>query len=1088
MRSIKKNLAVLVIMAMLITVIVPTWAEVDSSQQFNFSQEAEALHELGLYYGTSTTTFDPALRDSLTREAGAILVLRLFGLEDEAKAMDATKEQQIVSQFKDANQIDSWAVNQIAYATSTDYAGIIAGNPDGTFNPQGSLKGQDLCTLVLKKLGYSIEAGDFSYNKAVEKVISLSRASDNPKFGEFAQNMASLDGKDLINDDFVGFAYYALLALPYKADKDDSGLPQTILGRLVADGKVTQETVNETGIANDVPALAVLSSEPTEQPTGNSWEATSAPEASATPTPETSATPAPEAYATPAPVASVVYAVYAAAVNGLIIVTLNEVPANAPAAADFTVTQALGTSAATPVTVSINNYDASTKIVVLNTPVIEAGTTDQTVVYSVAYQTTAAVLTAPITVVAVFSVSSVSEISGQKIKLIGTGFTTLTAGNLVTQLMLKNTAIPIITYAVSNPVLVSTTEIDLATSTINNTVASVTWTYTPTIGNPITGTFTPDTVAPTLVSARALDATQIELTFSKEMSETGTLDITNYRVMDVATQKYRDLTTQSTITLSYDKTVVLITLGGTDLSNMAGTGGSAGSPFTVSGMLPKLYIVYIQQESPNKVQDLALNSVITDSTATFMGTAAIDTAPPALTNAIYNTATNILELSFNENIKKGNNNVDETKIIIAGSNGSKVLTANDYAEPGTNGTDIDITLSTLSAQAVSVLIQPYTITFAQGAVKDVSLNSNVQTILPLTVDDPPSIIFASYDEGTGNLTLNFNKPVQITASTPVLANITMSSSSGSFPLDPNDAIVTTTAGSELVIALSQAHVASLNTLTPSNTYISYLAGAFADTTPDAFPNEASTGIGVPFSYINSNVNNGTINNDTIIPNPVSATYDDGTGKLQISFNEKVKYNEVNVNNFSVFNGANELFDLDGTQEIAAETTAGCDSSVLTFALTLAHKVEIEGISGYQASTVNLLLEYSGSAVQDEANNYNVANTTGMEIGYINTIPPTVISVISLSPTSIQVEFSERLDPETAIDPTNYTIVKSSNSEQQLIVTSATLSSDSKSVILITSVQSQGYWSLAVKNVRDIGENIILAGGITNIGTFQGTNP
>ncbi len=80
MRNFKKNLAVLLVMAMFLTVIVPTWAVPDSPQQFNFSQEATKINQLGLYYGTSTTTFVPALGDSLTREAGAILVLRLFGL------------------------------------------------------------------------------------------------------------------------------------------------------------------------------------------------------------------------------------------------------------------------------------------------------------------------------------------------------------------------------------------------------------------------------------------------------------------------------------------------------------------------------------------------------------------------------------------------------------------------------------------------------------------------------------------------------------------------------------------------------------------------------------------------------------------------------------------------------------------------------------------------------------------------------------------------------------------------------------------------------------------------------------------------
>ncbi len=748
MRSLKKNLAVLVVMAMLLTAIVPVWAAPASSQQFGFSQEAGKLHDLGLYYGTSATTFVPALQDSLTREAGAILVLRLFGLEDDAKAIDPTDAQQIVSQFKDSGQIDSWAVNQIAYATSTDYAAMIAGNPDGTFNPQGPLKGKDLCTLVLKQLGYDSTAGDFSYDQAVEKIVEISNAAANPNFAAYASNMAVLENKDLTKDDFVGFAYYALLAAPYKQANGDIETPQTIFAKLTSDGKVTQDAVDKTGIANDVAGLTG-SSEPAGQSSGAPGQATPVPGASGSQTTQTSATPA--------PVASSVYAVSATATNGQVAVLLNQAPATAPATTDFTVSQAIGTTAATSVAATVYGFDATTNTAVLTVAPVTAGTVDQSVVYSVAYQTTAPVSAAAFTVSATFNISAVSAISGQEIKLTGTGFTTATIADLLSRFALKNTVTPGTTYAVSAPVLVSTTEVDLTTDTIDNTVSSVTWTYTPATGTALTGTFSPDLTRPTLVSTQAMNATQIALTFSKAMSTTGTLDITNYRIMDVSTGYYRDLTTQSVITLSADQTTVMITLAGTDVSN------TTFSPFTVNGLIPKQYIVYITQASSNEVEDLALNTVLQNSSATFTGLATPDTTPPVLTQAYYNTQLCELTLNFNENIKRDPLNVKPTQFTVTGANGNGTvtLTASDFQGLGVDGTQITMDLSTASSQAIAALASPWTITLGAGSIKDTALNLIPQTTMALTVNNPPSITAASYDEETGRLTLDFNKAIEI---------------------------------------------------------------------------------------------------------------------------------------------------------------------------------------------------------------------------------------------------------------------------------------------------------------------------------------
>ncbi len=146
---------------------------------------------------------------------------------------------------------------------------------------------------------------------------------------------------------------------------------------------------------------------------------------------------------------------------------------------------------------------------------------------------------------------------------------------------------------------------------------------------------------------------------------------------------------------------------------------------------------------------------------------------------------------------------------------------------------------------------------------------------------------------------------------------------------------------------------------------------------------------------------------------------------------------------------------------------------------------IEGTSGYQASTVNLLVEYSANAVVDESQNNCLANTTGVPITYTDLLPPTVASATSLSATLVQVIFSKKVSAATATNIANYTVANKSNPTQQLIISSAALSNDCLRVLLTTSLQSAVYWNVTVTNVQDTTGNVIVANGSTNSKTILG---
>ncbi len=456
----------------------------------------------------------------------------------------------------------------------------------------------------------------------------------------------------------------------------------------------------------------------------------------------------------------------------------------------------------------------------------------------------------------------------------------------------------------------------------------------------------------------------------------------------------------------------------------------------------------------------------------FTGTASPNMTPPVLTQAIYNNQTNVLTLSFNENVKRDSLNVNPAGMSVKGINGTAVLTISDFQGLGVDGTQITMNLSAATAQAIAALTSPWTITLAAGSIKDSSLNPIAQTSVALTINNPPAVTSASYDEGTGALTLNFNKAIEINSTQLNIEDITMTRSGGSVTLGVNDTIMTTANGTQLIIALSSADVAMWNTTTPSSTYITYLVGAFTDTTSNALTNQATTGTGILLTYISN----------TTPPSVIGASYNDETAELILSFSKKVVYSQVTVGNFSVFNGANKLFTL---TETAAETTAGYDSSVLTFTLTTADQTAIEGTSGYQASTVNLLVEYSANAVVDESQNACLANTTGIPITYTDLTSPIISSATSLSATMVQIIFSKKLSSATAANIANYTVSNASNPTQQLIITSATLSYDCTTVTLTTSLQSAAYWKVTVTNVQDTTGNTIVANDSTNVEIFTG---
>ena len=118
----------------------------------NYTNCADSLHEMGLFQGTQNG-YD--LDRTPTRAEAAVMLVRLLGKEDEAKALTYT------APFTD---LKGWEKPYVQYLYSN---GLANGTNRTTFNPTGKCTAQMYAVFLLRALGYS-DTADFSYANAIE--------------------------------------------------------------------------------------------------------------------------------------------------------------------------------------------------------------------------------------------------------------------------------------------------------------------------------------------------------------------------------------------------------------------------------------------------------------------------------------------------------------------------------------------------------------------------------------------------------------------------------------------------------------------------------------------------------------------------------------------------------------------------------------------------------------------------------------------------------------------------------------------------------------------------------------------------------
>jgi hypothetical protein len=240
MNNIKKLLMILIVVALITGIIaVPTFA----AQSLKYEDEARVLNQLALFKGVSATEYRPNLEAKLLREEAVALLLRIFGLEEEALKMNEKEASNILKGFKDADEIATWAIRYIAYAVENN---VIVGRPDSNFAPKDNLLGREYSKMILAMLGY-VQGIDFQYEFSTYEFCNITGFSKS--------EAAKLDTQYILRDDAVGMSFFALTA-EYAAGKN-KGI--TVIEAIVGDDEDLKEIAINAGLIKEVVIISVES-------------------------------------------------------------------------------------------------------------------------------------------------------------------------------------------------------------------------------------------------------------------------------------------------------------------------------------------------------------------------------------------------------------------------------------------------------------------------------------------------------------------------------------------------------------------------------------------------------------------------------------------------------------------------------------------------------------------------------------------------------------------------------------------------------------------------------------------------------------
>ena len=206
-----KKLLPLILIITIIVLMIPMEAFADETES-PYTIEAEKLYELGLMLGTGTG-FE-LLRVPHRIEA-AIMLVRLLGKESEA-VMGAYQHP-----FTD---VPDWAD---AYVGFLYEEGLTKGIGESVYDSYSDVDAKTYLTFLMRIIGYSDDAGDFSWENAVEDAWDIGLIN----FREYE----TLNNQEFTRGHMAALSYNALNTLLY-----NSGI--TLAGDLILTGAIEETT------------------------------------------------------------------------------------------------------------------------------------------------------------------------------------------------------------------------------------------------------------------------------------------------------------------------------------------------------------------------------------------------------------------------------------------------------------------------------------------------------------------------------------------------------------------------------------------------------------------------------------------------------------------------------------------------------------------------------------------------------------------------------------------------------------------------------------------------------------------------------
>jgi len=176
-----------VILALILTL---TLLPVISVSATDYTPQAETLKSLGLFLGTDKG-FE--LERAATRAESAVMTVRLLGKDNEAK------KNNYYHPFID---VPEWASPYVGYLY---FHNITKGVSETQFGSTQIATAAQYATFVLRALGYDDSLGDFSWDKSLEKMVTLGILT-NGQAAEFSSESGILRGN------VVAISYFSLFA------------------------------------------------------------------------------------------------------------------------------------------------------------------------------------------------------------------------------------------------------------------------------------------------------------------------------------------------------------------------------------------------------------------------------------------------------------------------------------------------------------------------------------------------------------------------------------------------------------------------------------------------------------------------------------------------------------------------------------------------------------------------------------------------------------------------------------------------------------------------------------------------------------